>query len=132
MAGYRIGEVTKRTGISADTLRYYEKLGPLRDVRRTASGVRVYDDRDLSRLGFIQRAKAMNFSLEEIVQLLEMCDDPQHAREQVRWLTRHKLDSVEAQLEQLETLRRELTLLLNLCRGAEDGCPILEGMDQQQ
>ncbi len=132
MAGYRIGEVTKRTGISADTLRYYEKLGLLRDVRRTASGMRVYDDRDLSRLGFIQRAKAMNFSLEEIAQLLEMRDDPQHAREQVRWLTRHKLDSVEAQLEQLETLRRELTLLLNLCRGAEDGCPILEGMDQQQ
>ncbi len=132
MAGYRIGEVTKRTGISADTLRYYEKLGLLRDVRRTASGVRVYDDRDLSRLGFIQRAKAMNFSLEEIAQLLEMRDDPQHAREQVRWLTRHKLDSVEAQLQQLETLRRELTLLLNLCRGAEDGCPILEGMDQQQ
>ena len=129
MTGYRISDVTKRLGISADTLRYYERIGLLPGVSRTASGVRRYDDRDLARLGFIQRAKAMNFSLEEIAQLLEMRDDPQHARDQVRALTRQKLQSVEAQLEKLEILRRELTLLVNLCQGAEGGCPIIEGLD---
>ncbi|HHI75857.1 MAG TPA: MerR family transcriptional regulator [Gammaproteobacteria bacterium] len=129
MKGMRIGEVTRRLGISADTLRYYERLGLLPGVPRTAGGARLYREQDLSRLGFIQRAKAMNFSLEEIAQLLEMRDDPQHARDEVRRLTRDKLASVEAQLERLDLLRRELTLLLNLCCQSEAGCPILEGID---
>lgn len=131
MNGYRIGEVAKRSGLSVDTLRYYEKLGLLRP-QRSAGGARCYDDRDLSRLGFIQRAKAMNFTLEEIAQLLEMRDDPRNAREQVRALTLNKLRSVEAQLETLETLRRELTLLVSLCRGSEEGCPILDNMDGEK
>ncbi len=130
MNQYRIGDVTRRLGISTDTLRYYEKLGLLPAVSRTAGGVRLYSERDLSRLGFIQRAKRMDFSLVEIAQLLEMRDDPQNARGQVRELTQQKLQSVEEQLQQLDTLRRELTLLVNLCRGTADGCPIIEGLDE--
>ncbi len=129
---YRIGEMTRRLGISADTLRYYEKIGLLPAVHRTASGIRHYEERDLSRLRFIQRAKAMNFSLEEIGQLLSMREDPQNARNEVRELTYSKLQQVEEQLEKLDTLRKELQLLINLCRGAEDGCPIIDDIDQSR
>lgn len=72
----------------------------------------------------------MNFSLGEIAQLLEMRGDPQHARNEVRELAGQKLAAVEEQLQQLDTLRRELTLLVNLCRGAEDGCPIIEDLEK--
>ncbi len=129
---YRIGEVTQRLGISADTLRYYEKIGLLPAVHRTPSGIRHYEERDLSRLRFIQRAKAMNFSLEEIGQLLTMREDPQNARNEVRELTRSKLQQVEEQLGKLDTLRKELQLLINLCRGADDGCPIIDDIDQSK
>lgn len=127
---YQIGDVTRQLGISADTLRYYEKIGLLPAVHRLASGIRQYQARDLSRLRFIQRAKAMNFSLDEIAQLLSMREDPQHAREEVRELTCFKLQQVEEQLEKLDTLRKELQLLVNLCRGAEDGCPIIDDIDR--
>lgn len=130
-SAYRIGDVTRLTGFSADTLRYYEKIDLLRPVRRSPSGVRVYDEGDLSRLRFIQRAKAMNFSLEEIARLLEMREDPQHARDEVRELTHRKLEEVESHMEELDTLRKELTLLINLCRGAEAGCPIIEDLDSK-
>lgn len=130
-ARHRIGDVTRLTGLSADTLRYYEKIKLLRPVGRLASGIRVYDERDLSRLRFIQRAKAMNFSLDEIAQLLEMREDPQHARDDVRELTHRKLEEVESHMEELDTLRKELTLLINLCRGAEAGCPIIEDLDSK-
>lgn len=126
---HRIGDVTRLTGLSADTLRYYEKIKLLRPVNRAASGVRVYDERDLSRLGFIQRAKAMNFSLDDISRLLEMREDPRHARDDVRELTHRKLEEVESNMEELDTLRKELTLLINLCRSAEAGCPIIEDLD---
>ncbi len=126
---YRIGDVVRLTGLSADTLRYYEKIGLLPPVGRAASGVRLYGARDLSRLRFIQRAKSMNFSLDEIARLLEMREDPRHARDDVRGLTLRKLEEIEAHMAQLRTLRDELTLLVNLCRGSEAGCPIIDNLE---
>ncbi len=129
--GYRIGEVIELTGFSADTLRYYEKIALLPRVGRAASGARRYSESDLSRLRFIQRAKTMNFSLEEIARLLEMRAAPQAARDEVRELTRHKLKQVEAHMETLDALRKELSLLVNLCRGAAAGCPIIDDLDNR-
>ena len=128
---YRISEIGELLDLSADTLRYYEKIGLLKDVSRSAGGARLYTDKDLSRLRFIRRAQSMNFSLAEVANLLEMREDPQHARNDIRQLTHNKLVEVEAQLKELKTLRNELTLLVNLCCGDADGCPIIEGIDQQ-
>jgi len=126
---YRIGDVTKKIGLSADTLRYYEKIKLLPRVSRTASGIREYDDKDISRLKFIQRAQKMNFSLSEISDLLKMRENPQKVRDEVRLLTADKLSEVDEHLQSLTTLRNELKLLLNLCQGSEDGCPIIEELD---
>ncbi len=131
MTSYRIGEITSQLGLSADTLRYYEKIALLPAINRTSSGIRVYSDKDISRLRFIQRAQKMNFSLKEIGELLKMREDPQHVRDDIRQLTAKKLTEVEAHLEELSTLRNELQLLLSLCRGSKDGCPIIEGIDQE-
>jgi len=128
---YKISEVSKHTGISADTLRYYEKAGLVKNIRRTAAGVRLYNDGDLSRLRFILRAKTMNFTLDEISRLLQMRENPARAKKSVRQLTQNKLNEVEQHLKTLGTLRKELTLLVNLCTGSEDGCPIIDGIDRK-
>lgn len=126
----RIGDVAELLGLTPDTLRYYEKIGLLPRVSRNGSGLRSYGERDLSRLRFIQRAQKMGFSLSEIGMLLAMRDNPQRARAEVRKLTAAKLDQVETHLRELTLLRNELRLLLNLCRGAKDGCPIIENIGQ--
>ena len=126
---YRIGDITRIIGLSADTLRYYEKIRLLLPVHRTTSGIRLYNESDLSRLRFIRRAKSMSFTLNEIARLLEMREDPQHARDEVRELTKRKLEEVESHMKELGTLRNELTLLINLCRGSDTGCPIIEDLD---
>ncbi len=128
---YKIGDLKQLLGISADTLRYYEKIGLL-SVSRTESGIRQYDKSDISRLRFIKRAQKMNFSLAEIADLLKMRDDPQHARNEVRQLTAQKLKEMEQHLDELTTLRNELTLLMNLCRGGGDGCPIIDGIEAEE
>ena len=132
MSVCRISEVTKKTGLSADTLRYYEKIKLLPRVARTVSGTREYDDKDISRLKFIQRAQKMNFSLAEISDLLKMRENPQMVRNEVRQLTADKLLEVDEHLQSLTTLKKELQLLLNLCRGAKDGCPIIEELDEEE
>ncbi len=129
MAQYKIGNVTKQLDLSADTLRYYEKIGLLPRISRTPSGIRLYDDQDISSLKFIQRAQKMDFSLAEIGALLQMRVDPQNAKDNVRQLTAEKLKEVENHLGELTKLRDELTLLLNLCRTSDDGCPIIEGIE---
>ncbi|VAW53796.1 Transcriptional regulator, MerR family [hydrothermal vent metagenome] len=129
---YKISDVSKETGLSADTLRYYEKIGLLKNISRMPSGVRIYSDTNLSILRFIQRAKTMNFTLDEIADLLQMRENPARAKKNVRQLTQNKLDEVEQHLKILNTLRNELTLLVNLCAGSDGGCPIIDGIDQQK
>ena len=126
----QIGNVSKRLGFSKDTLRYYEKIGLLPRVARNASGLRIYDPKDISRLRFIKRAQRMKFSLAEIGQLLEMRDNPQNVRVEVRALTQGKLTEIEEHIHELTTLRNELQLLINLCANAADGCPIIEDIER--
>lgn len=130
MKSYRIGDVTKLLGLSADTLRYYEKIRLLPAISRSDAGIRVYLERDLSRLRFIRRAQKMRLSLKEIAELLKMRENPQTARDEVRLLTRSKLTEIEEHLDDLKFLRNELQLLLNLCTASENGCPIIESIDE--
>ena len=129
---YKISDVTNETGLTADTLRYYEKIGLLKKINRSAAGIRLYSDMDFSRLRFIQRAKTMKFSLDEISQLLQMRENPARAKKGVRELTKNKLNEVKQHLKTLNTLQKELTLLVNLCTGSKHGCPIIEDIEQSE
>jgi DNA-binding transcriptional MerR regulator len=129
MNEYKIGLAANRVDLSPDTLRYYEKIGLLPSVSRDSAGRRMYSDKDISRLNFVKRAQRMNFTLVEIGQLLEMRENPQSARNEVRRLTWQKLLQLEDQHTELTTLKNELQLLVNLCKSVEEGCPIIEDLD---
>ena len=130
MTTYRIGDVSRKLELSADTLRYYEKIGLLALVARNAAGVRLYTDEDISRLRFIRRAQKMNFSLAEIGELLHFRDDPVAAKPYVRKLISAKLSEIDQQLDALQTLRNELIPLLNQCQEQMNCCPIIENISQ--
>ena len=91
-----------------DTLRYYEKIDLLAPIDCNSGGIRLYDDSDITRIQFIQRAKLMNFTLDEIKVLLKMRKNPEHMREDVRELTQQKQDVIERQLSESTLLRQEL------------------------
>lgn len=105
----RIAEVSKTYGISADTLRYYERIGLIPHVRRTASGVRDYDEQDLSRVEFIKCMRSANVSIEaltEYIRLLEQGDSTLAARkailEEQRDAIRARIEEMRAGLERLD------------------------------
>jgi len=126
---YQIGEVSKRLNLSSDTLRYYEKIKLLPVISRLDSGLRIYSNKDLSRIKFIKRAQRMRFSLNEIALLLNFREQPQTAKPEIRKLANDRLKDIEEHLAELETLRKEFTLLIGLCRESDEGCPILESFE---
>lgn len=127
---HKIGEVTEMLGLTADTLRYYEKIHLVPPVQRN-NGIRLYSQKDVSRLRFIKRAQKMGFSLNEIAQLLSFREAPQKARPHVRQLAHLKLADVRHRVVELTDLQNELTSLLNLCGASPDGCPILDTLGEE-
>ena len=59
----KIAEVSKEYGLSADTLRYYERIGLLPNVTRTASGIRDYSEQDCARVQFAKCMRAASVSI---------------------------------------------------------------------
>ena len=101
----RIAEVAEEYGISADTLRYYERIGLLPRVRRNASGIRDYDEDDCMRVSFIKCMRGANVSIEaliEYMQLFEQGDATLEARKQIL------IEQRDAARERLERIQRGL------------------------
>jgi DNA-binding transcriptional MerR regulator len=77
---HQIGEVADRVGLSLRTIRHYEEVGLVPPSGRSAGGFRLYTDDDVERLRLVKHMKPLEFSLEEMRELLEardrLADDP--------------------------------------------------------
>ena len=71
----QIGEVADRTKLSLRTIRHYEEVGLVPPSARTKGGFRLYSEADVSRLMLIRRMKPLDFTLEEMADLLTLLDD---------------------------------------------------------
>jgi len=107
-AGYRSGELALKPGVSADTLRHYERRGLLVAVERLPNGYRSYPVEALDRVLLIQRALSAGFSLDELAKLLRARDRGNPPCREVRALAARKLEEVERQIESLENFRTAL------------------------
>lgn len=126
-----IGEVAKSSGVSIETIRYYEREGLLAAAERKESGYRVFNQDHVRRLRFIQKAKTLGFSLREISELLSIREDPKGSSREVKALARAKLVDIEEKIRVLQRMKRSLKPLVDSCpgQGAKSACPILEALD---
>jgi DNA-binding transcriptional MerR regulator len=122
-----IGELARCTGCKPETVRYYERIGLLRDASRTEGGQRRYDEQAIRRLTFICHARDFGFSVEAIRELLEMADHPEMPCHEVDALTKHHLAEVESRLQRLAALRDEHERMVTQCAGGKvESCRIIE------
>ena len=103
-----IGQVAEQTGLSRKSLRYYEKEGLIPEAERSLSDYRLYDPAIVSRLRFIQKAKAIGFSLEEVRRILELTDQGKPCCDQVFTWSEQKLADLDEQIRFLQGLRTKL------------------------
>jgi Hg(II)-responsive transcriptional regulator len=122
-----IGKLARAAEVGVDTVRFYERAGLLKKPPRSASGYRLYDTADAARLRFIRRAKALGFSLDEIVELLKL-NDGGGRRSAVRVLAERRLAEIEQKLVDFGRMRDTLRGLIHKCHGegSLEGCPIIE------
>ena len=102
-----IKEIAALTGVSADTLRYYEKFGLIPAVPRNDSGIRNYDERFVTWIAFIQKLKASGMSLEAIRAYLQLAKDGRETvqeRKEILAVTRAQLE------KKLSALKESISL----------------------
>ena len=102
---YTIREVCEKTGLTAHTLRYYEKEKLLPSVDRSAGGFRQYSDEDMEKLAMICCLKNTGMSLQEIAQFMALAREGDSTlRARCEMLKKHR----ESVLERMEEMQRYL------------------------
>jgi DNA-binding transcriptional MerR regulator len=105
-----IGEVSRRSGFTIRTLRFYERRGVLPPTARRPSGYRLYGDVDLRRLAFIRQAKALGLTLDAIRELVVAARQRNGAttRDRLLRMLEGRISQTTQQIETLTGLRNEL------------------------
>lgn len=122
-----ISQAAKATGLTPRMIRHYESIGLLTGTARTAAGYRLFNEQDLHTLRFIQRARSLGFSIEQIGQLLALWQDRERSSAVVKQLARQHLRELEDKIAGLQAMHDSLSELASCCLGDErPDCPILE------
>ena len=125
----QIGTVADKSGVSAKAIRYYESIGLIEAANRSHSGYRIYGERDLRTLRFIQRARGLGFTVEEVGNLLALWRDTDRHSAQVKALARRHVEEIDRKVAELRGMRDTLTHLMERCHGDDrPDCPILDDL----
>jgi Cd(II)/Pb(II)-responsive transcriptional regulator len=111
----RIGELAAATGVDPETIRYYEREKLLAPPQRQANGYRVYGKQQLERLAFIRHCRALDIPLADIRRLIDFLDQPGGDCGDIDRLIEAQLARVQARLQSMRALERQLTELRTRC-----------------
>lgn len=102
-----IGELSKRSGICRDTLRYYEKLGLIAGSK-SKSSYRQYSEALLDRLELLKKAKVLGFTLLQIRDLLDQWEGNKLTKQQKMIIFEEKIVEIDCKIDELRQVKRYL------------------------
>ncbi len=115
----QIGDLSVRSGVKIETIRYYERVGLLPRPDRLASGRRIYLEEDVRRLGFVRHARDMGFDLSSVRVLLSLKEKPDESCSEAIRIAQAQLDGVEERMARLADLRTDLKRMIAECDGRQ-------------
>lgn len=131
-----IGVVARKTDLSVDAIRFYERNALLPRPQRTQGGFRRYGEGDVERLGFIRRVQNLGFTLSEVRDLVELRQNRLQPCAPVRRRLEQKLADMRKKLSDLQKLEHELRLALRSCnkemRKRSARCPLLKETNKRK
>jgi DNA-binding transcriptional MerR regulator len=132
---YRIGEIAQQTGVSVETLRFYEKRRLLNAPPRTQGGFRLFTDDAVQQVRFIKQAQSLGLTLDDVQQLLTGRQRRPHVAScrKVRDLLTRRIEDIDARIKDLREFRRTLNEHRVACDRAlaaagESECPTIEAL----
>ncbi len=103
----KIAEVSEQYGLSADTLRYYERVGLIPPVHRNEGGIRDYDELDLRRVDFIKCMRGAGLPVEVLIEYMELVQQGDKTIEARKEILIEQRDLLAAKMEEMQkTLER--------------------------
>ena len=118
----KVSDIAKRSGISPDAVRFYEKEGLLPPAPRTESGYRAYDESTTQRIDFIKGAQAMGLKLAEIRELLDIQDKGACPCGHTRTIVERRVAELDVEIERLAKMRAQLAAMAQLdCPATTEG-----------
>ncbi|HHY49755.1 MAG TPA: Cu(I)-responsive transcriptional regulator [Alphaproteobacteria bacterium] len=125
-----IGEAARASGVSAKMIRYYEQVGLIPPVGRTASGYRAYSEADVHVLRFIRRARDLGFPVAEIDELLGLWRDRSRRSADVKRVAQMHIADLQRRIGELRQMADTLQTLVACCAGDDrPDCPILADLE---
>lgn len=125
-----IGELSRRTGVNVETIRYYEKVNMLPVPQRTAGGRRIYGPVETRVLAFIRRARELGFTPNEVRTLLQLGGPEKASCAEVRTVAARHLADIRTKIADLRKLERLLAKTIAKCSGRKaPDCPVIEILD---
>jgi len=127
-----IGQVAEAAGLTAKAIRHYESLGLVIPRRQPGNDYRDYTLQDLDHLRFLQRSRAVGFSLDEAGQLLEMYRNPKRNSSEVKAMVTEKLAQIDQQWLTLNHVRQTLMTMAAECAGDDSSdCAIINHLAEK-
>ena len=127
----KIGELSKTTGCSIQTIRYYEKEGLLSTPERTEGNYRLYGERALKELEFIKHCRSLDIPLTDVKRLMELKNKPEESCASVNKLIAQQLALVNNRMRELKALKAELQQMPRLCttENTSDTSGLIKSLD---
>jgi DNA-binding transcriptional MerR regulator len=131
MSHYLISALAKKTGLTTDTIRFYEKKGFIQPNFRANNQYRYYGDDSLKKLMFIKHCRALEMSLKEIRSLLELEQSPQQNCSVVNEMIDQNIENINNRINDLNNFKQHLIQLRNSCNAPTtvDHCQILKQLE---
>lgn len=123
---YSIGQLSKRTGVKVPTIRYYEEVGLLEPPVRTEGNQRRYSRAGLERLAFIQHARQLGFSVEDIRELVDLSQHPDISCASANAIAERHLVEVRERIGKLKRLEEELERITACKADHISDCKVIE------
>lgn len=101
-------------GISADTIRYYERVGLVPPITRTATGIRDFQDQDIEALEFIKCFRSTGVSVDSLVDYMSLYQKGDETREERFGILEEEKKKLEERLSQLQTALNRLNFKIKL------------------
>ena len=133
-----VTELARLAGVTPATVRYYSRVGLLQPQREPSNGYRCFSESDKHRVVFIRRAQALGLTISDIKSILDTSDRGEAPCDHVRALVEERLNTVQEQLSELQTIETRISQTLTAWaetdeKAPRDGeiCPLIDRVDPE-